>query len=687
MHTVLHDVIGACPLDCPDGCSWIVTVDDDGRATKLRGNPEHPHTRGGLCVKVNPWLEFAADPSRLLHPLRRVGPKGSGSFEQISWDEAVATIADRFRSIVDEHGAEAIWPFDGTGTIGALQGGATPRFWHALGASNHHMSICTISGHLGLEYSAGTADGLDPEQIVHARTILLWGANTLTSNQHLWPFIEQARSDGAYVVVIDPVHHRTAARADQHIAPRVGTDAALALGWCHVIAGTNPDRTFLAEHSLGWGEFEASLAEYTPDAVAAICDIPAATIVSLGERLANDGPVAIKLGQGMQRHRFGGQAARVVSCIPAVTGDYRRLGGGLVYSTSGAAELNYGAVSRPDLGAGGRRILVMTQLARHLQTADPAVRALFITNANPVVSNPAQAEVRAQLARDDLFTVVFDAYLTDTAAYADLVLPSTLQTEHLEVMESYGHHYVNWNEPAIAPPGECVSRTELMRRLARAMGMTDPLLFATDLELAADLLDSPLWRDAGVGVAELRAAGWIRIPGTEPHEPFASAFPTSSGRFEFASERADRDGHGRLPHYRPPREAADDTLGTAGTFALLAPASHFHVNSVFAGIDRTQQRIGEPTITVGAGDAARNGLREGELVDVGNARGSFVARLAIGSAPRTGVALTTKGGWTKGFVDGHSVNVTVAERNSDMGAGAVYHDNRVTITPRPGRAH
>lgn len=674
----MREVIGACPLDCPDGCSWVVTVDDDGRATKLRGNPDHPHTRGGLCVKVNPWLEFAADPSRLLHPLRRVGPKGSASFERISWDEALSTIAERFRSIISDHGAEAIWPFDGTGTIGALQGGSTPRFFHALGASQHHMSICTISGYLGLEYSAGTADALDPEQMAHARTIVLWGTNTLTTNQHQWPFVEAAQANGAHVVSIDPVRHRTAERADEHVALRAGTDTALALGLCHVIARTGPDHRFLAERTLGWAEFEASLAEYTPDAVAAICDVPAATIVSLGERLATQGPVAIKLGQGMQRHRFGGQAARVVSCIPALTGDYDRHGGGLVYSTSGTSELNHAAVSRPDLGAPDRRLLVMTLLARHLQTADPPVRALFVTNANPVVSNPAQAEVRAELARDGLFTVVFDAYLTDTAAYADLVLPSTLQTEHVEVMESYGHHYVNWNEPAVSPPGECVSRTELMRRLARAMGLTDPALYATDLELAADLLDSPRWRDAGIGVDELRSAGWMRIPGTDPYEPFADEFPTPSGRFEFTSALAERDGHGLLPNHRPAREAAADA---PGTFALLAPASHFHVNSVFAGLDRTRQRVGEPTVTVCADDADHNGLRAGEMVRVSNARGSFVARLAIGAAPRPGVALTTKGAWTAAFVGGDSVNATVAERSSDMGAGAVYHDNRVTIEP------
>ncbi len=523
-----RDVIGACPLDCPDACSWVVTVDDYGRATKLRGNPDHPHTRGGLCVKVNPYLEFSADPSRLLHPMRRVGPKGSGEFERITWDEALDTMATQLGEILATDGGNAIWPFDGTGNVGYLQGvGATHRFWNAIGAARHHTSICSVSGHVGISYTAGSAAGMDPEDIVHARTILLWGSNTLTSNQHLWPFIEEARTNGAHVVVIDPVRHRTAERADEHVAIRVGTDAALALGLCHVIAAAGIDATFVAERTAGADEFLASLAEYTPARVADICDVSEDVIVGLGRRLAADGPVAIKLGQGMQRQRFGGQAARVVSCIPALTGSYAQRGGGLVYSTSDAYQLNSFKLSRTDLRADDQRTLVMTRLVRELQRDDPPVRAMVVMGANPVVSNPAQAEVRAALCRDDLFTVVFDAYRTDTAMYADLLLPCTLQTEHVEIMESFGHLYLNWNEPAVAPPGECLSKTELLRRLAVRMGLTEPALFATDHELAADLLDSPPWRDAGVGVDELRAGDAFPAPRAGPRSPNAS--PPSPG--------------------------------------------------------------------------------------------------------------------------------------------------------------
>ena len=674
-----RDVIGACPLDCPDACSWVVTVDDDGHAVKLRGNPDHPHTRGGLCVKVNPFLEFSRDPSRLLHPMRRIGPKGSGRFERITWDEALHTMAARFQEILDTDGGNAIWPFDGTGTVGYLQGvGAPHRFWNAIGAARHHASICSVSGHVGVSYTSGSAAGMDPEDIVAARTILLWGSNTLTSNQHLWPFIEQARAKGAHVVVIDPVRHRSAERADEHIALNVGSDAALALGLCRVIRDIGPDTAFLAERTSGWDEFATSLEPYTAEHVAEICGIDPAKVRDLGCRLATEGPAAIKLGQGMQRHRHGGQAARVISCIPALTGDYIRRGGGLVYSTSDAYRLNTSKLSCQELRYEGRRTLVMTRLVRELALTDPPVRALVVMGANPVVSNPAQSALRAALSNDELFTVVFDAYQTDTADYADLLLPSTLQTEHTEIMDSFGHLYLNWNEPALAPPGECLSKTEMLRRLAAVMCLTEPSLYASDLELAADLLDSPTWRDAGVGVEELRAAGWLRIPGTEDYSPFGERFATSSGRFEFTSERAERDGHGRLPNHRPPREAA---AAAPGTFALIAPASHYFVNSVFAGIDRNVERSGEPVVTICNADAEALQLRAGTLVTVGNERGSFVARLHVGPLARPGVAVTAKGAWTKTFTDGRSVNITVAEMDSDMGAGAIYHDNRVTIRP------
>jgi anaerobic selenocysteine-containing dehydrogenase len=678
-----RQVVGACPLDCPDACSWVVTV-EDGRAVRLRGNPDHPFTAGSLCPKTNPWLEFASSPRRLLHPLRRVGPKGEGRFARIGWDEALDEWAERTRQVVDRWGGEAIWPFVGTGNVGWLQGAGGPagaRLFNRLGASHHVVTICSISGHVGLGYTVGTAAGLDPEEVVDAGLVLIWGSNTLVANPHWWPYVERARARGAEVVVVDPVRTRTAERADRHLAPMPGTDGALALGLARaVVDAGGADEAFLAERTAGWAEFEALLGEWPVERAAAVCGVPVAAIEDLARAIVAAPPLAVKLGQGGQRHRHGGQAARIISCLPAVTGAYGRPGGGLVYSTSPAYPLNHWALSRPDLRPGPVRSLAMTNLVRNLlELRDPPVELLVVQGANPVVSNPDQEGVRRALSRPDLFTVAIELYPTDTTAYADLVLPSAMAHEQFELCESFGHLYLNWNEPAVAPAGECLAHTEIHRRLATRLGFDDEVQQASDLELAAAVLDTPALREAGVTVERLRAEGWVRLPGTSPYRPFAERFPTVSGRFEFASARAEADGHGRLPDYGPPAESG---AVPEGRYALVAAAGPWHVNSTFAGEDRNRERSGGPEVVVCAADAARDGLVDGEAVLVGNDRGAFRARLRVGPRARPGVAVSTKGHWVDG---GAGVNATVAEADSDMARGAVYHDNQVWVVPVPPR--
>ena len=682
------EVIGACPLDCPDGCSWIVTV-SQGVATRLRGNPDHPFTRGGLCKKVNPWLDYAAEPGRLLHPLRRIKPKGPGhhpheAFERISWDKALTEIADRFSSIIETSGPAAIWPFAGTGNVGWVQGAGLPsgsRLWNHLGVSGHQVTICSVSGHVGLGYSIGTATGFDPEDIANAGTVVIWGSNTLVANQHLWPFVEQARADGAPVIVIDPVRTRTAIRADLHVAPRVGTDGALALGLCRsLIRAGAIDTDFVEQRTVGFDRFAASVECWTPTATAETCGLAVTEVERLAELVGDRAPLAIKLGQGMQRHANGGQTARIVSCLPALTGAFGHRGGGLVYSTSGPYRFNTDLAAGVDLGRRPRH-LAMTRLASDLADLDdPPIEALFIYGANPVVSNPDVGAVRAGLSRSELFTVVAELFHTETTDYADIVLPSTMQHEQLEVSDSFSHLYVHLNRPAVTPPGECLAHTEIFRRLARAMDLDEAALYASDLDLAAALLDTPAFAAAGITIDTLSATGWARLPDTErPYLPFAERFPTPSGRFEFASENADREGHGLLPTYRPPVEAGrgpcDTGGGGAGGYDLVAAASDWHINSVFAGTDRTRSRTGRPLLTVNPEDAERDGLVDGADVEVLNDRGSFVATLRLDPHTRRGVAVTTKGWWRMG------VNNTVAERDSDMGRGAVYHDNRVELRP------
>ncbi len=686
-------VLGSCPLDCPDGCSWLVTV-SDGRAVRLRGNPDHPFTRGGLCRKVNPWLTMAADPSRILEPMRRVAPKGPGlpvaeAFEPITWDEALGELATRFTDIIDRSGPAAIWPFAGTGNVGFIQGGAGPagaRLWNHLGVSGHQISICSVSGHVGMSYTTGSAAGMDPEDVAGAGTIVIWGSNTLVTNRHLWPFIEGARADGAPLIVIDPVRTRTADRADIHIQPRVGTDGALALGLARAMIDAGVvDTSFIAARTTGYGEFDAALRPWTPERTAEVCGVNPAVVSSLARTLAGRGPLAIKLGQGMQRHAGGGQTARIVSCLPALTGDYGRRGGGLVYSTADRYRFDLEAAGGG--GVEGRpRHLAMTNLVANLTTLDdPPVEALLVHGANPVVSNPDTDGVRAALSRPDLFTAVIEVFPTETVDYADLVLPSTLQHEQYEINDSFSHLYVSLNRPAVDPPGQCLPHTEIFRRLATAMAIDEPSLQASDLELAAALLDTEEYRSAGITVEALEERGWARLPSSPaPWLPFADGFPTPSGRFEFASDRAEREGHGRVPTYRPPTESGRVTAGGPGgaertVYDLVAAASDHHVNSVFAGTEVVRSRTGAPPLRINPGDAEREGLADGDAVDVANDRGRFraVVRLDDGVGPRT--VATDKGWW------GMGVNATVREVDSDMGRGAVFHDNRVWLEPASGR--
>ncbi|HZE34235.1 MAG TPA: molybdopterin oxidoreductase family protein [Actinoallomurus sp.] len=672
----MRKVLGACPLDCPDGCSWVVTVDDDGEAVGMRGNPEHPVTRGALCVKVNRYLEQTRASDRVLHPMRRVGRKGEGRFERIGWDEALDEIAGRLGEVTREYGGQAVWPFQGTGSLGyiqGLEGFAGRRFFNVLGASIHNPTICSIAGSTGLKYTLGTSGGMDPEDFAHAKLILLWGTNPLTSGHHVWKFIQDARRDGAYVVAIDPVRTRSAAQADEHLAPMPGTDAALALGLLNVIVGMGAhDQAYIDAYTLGWDAFRMRIEEFPPDRVARITGLPEESIVALAERIARTRPTAIRATQGMQRHAGGGMALRTLACLPGVTGDWALRGGGLCYSTSGHFKLNLPGLVRIDLLPHPVRTLSMTRLGEGLlDVDDPPVKALFVIGANPVGSNPHQRKVRRGLAREDLFTVVLEHFLTDTTDYADIVLPATMQTEHLDLIAGYGHLYLVWNEPAARPPGECLSTSETFRRLARRMGMTEPSLYDSDEDLARQLLDSPHPSLAGITMETLRKQGFARLNVDRPFLPFAEGFPTTSGRLEFYSQRAVRAGHAPLPGFTPHADPGDGLI-------LISAASHHFLNTTFGNNPELRRRTGKPVIILHPDDAAARGISGQDAVRVENARGSFEAVAEVSDRVRPGVAATTKGHWAK-FNGGATVNATIDERDADMGGGAVFHDNRVEV--------
>ncbi len=661
-------VLGACPLDCPDTCSWVVTV-EDGAAVKLRGNPDQPYTRGALCVKVNRYLEHARADDRILYPMRRVGPKGSGRFERITWEEALDEISVRLRGIVEEHGGEAIWPYLGTGSLGYLQGCegvAGRRFWNMLGASKHWLNICSAAGNSGLRRTNGTAGGMDPENFALSKLILLWGTNTLTTGHHLWKFIQDARANGAHVVAIDPIRTRTADQADEHLAIRPGTDGALALGLLNVVLAENAqDEEYLAEHAEGWDDFREEILSYPVERVAEITGIPAEAVHRLGMRLAHTRPTALRATHGLQRHAGGGAALRTIAAIPGVTGDWRHPGGGMAFSTSDHVHLNVDR--RDDLLAEPVRTLVMTKLASQLES----VKCLWVYAANPAGSSPDANAIRRGLAREDLFTVVMEHFPTDTVDYADIVLPATMQTEHHDLHAGYGHMYLLWNEQAVPPPGECLSTTETFRRLAAHMGMTEPSLFDSDLELAEQLLNSGHPSLEGITLDRLRKEGWMRMSYPRPFTPFAEGFPTPSGRLRF-----------------PPRGKAyvpSHTAAAAGDspypLTLITPASHTFLNTTFGNNPELRRRAKDPVVLVNPADAAARGLVDGRRVRVHNDGGEFLADVQVSDRVAAGVVASRKGHWPKLSPGGANPNAVVAERDADMGRGPAFHDNLVEITP------
>jgi anaerobic selenocysteine-containing dehydrogenase len=656
------------------------------RAVELRGDPDHPFTRGVLCNKVKDYLAYAESPERLLYPMRRRGSKGSGEFERISWDAALDEIAERFGAIAREFGPQAIWPYLGSGSMGLIQGcyGGGRRFWNLLGASGHVVTICTIAGGYGTGYTIGdNRVGMDPEAFRFSKLVVLWGTNTLSTNHHQWRSITTACRNGAQLVVIDPMRTRTAEAADLHLAPIPGTDAALALGLLNIVLSEGAQNNdFIARHTLGWEAFRARILDHPPERVAAITGLPADAIVDFGKRIGCTRPTGIRIGIGLQRHGGGGMAVRTITCIPGVTGDWRYPGGGAAYDTRGFYGLNWPALLRDDLRRPGTRSLSMTRLGEGLlELEDPPVKALFVYASNPLASVPHQLKIRRGLERPDLFTVVAEHFRTDTVEYADIVLPATMQIEHADLQIAYGHLYISWNEPAVPPPGECLSTTEMFRRLSKRMGLNEPCLYDSDENIARQLLDSGHSSLTGITLDRLKERGWMRLNYPEPFTPFADGFPSASGKLEFYSERMAQAGLDPLAGYTAPYEAAqqDTPLAEKYPLALIAGADHYFLNSVFANVENQMKRSGAAVVRMHPEDAAARGLKDREQVRVFNDRGSFLAMVDVTDRTRKGVIFSTKGRWPRHAKGRATVNATVDERDSDMGGGAVFHDNRVEV--------
>lgn len=671
-------VLGTCHHDCPDSCGWQVTVDDDGRAIQLRGNPEHPYSAGELCPKVNRYLGRVYSDERVLHPLRRVGAKGEGRFEQITWNEALTEIAERFHTIIDTHSAEAILPYVSAGNQSLLALMFGDRLWHHLGASRLTGGLCGLVAGAGTATTMGTGKGMDPSDLRHSRFIVLWGTNTRLTNRHLWPFIEEARDSGATVVVIDPIRTATAEAADWFLQPRPGTDVALMLAMMHVLVRDGlVDREWVDAHTVGFDDLAAHVADWTPARAAAITGLDEGDIETLARRYGTEAPAAIRTLVGAEHHEHGAMFFRTLTCLPALIGAWRHLGGGYARSVSTWTNdvFDFAALARPDLLAGrSPRGVAMPQLGRALTdpTLGPPLHAVVMIGVNPLVSVPERERVRAGLSRDDLFTVVHDQFVTDTARYADIVLPATTQIEAVDAVTSWGSLHVGWNHAAIEPLGEAVSNSELHRRLARALGCTEPALFDDDLTALRAALPT-------LDLDALQRDGFADTPFPADRRPWADGgFPTPSGKLELRSDALAALGAPALPTYTPPTEAPSAEF----PFALLTPKQQMRfLNSSYSHLPQHGPLEPAPALEVCADDAAALGLADGDRARVWNHRAELDLPVRITNRVRPGVVAVPWGWWARhhGGPDAPVANSLTSDAATDWGGGVAFWDTAVAV--------
>jgi molybdopterin guanine dinucleotide-containing S/N-oxide reductase-like protein len=711
-------VKAVCPHDCPDACGVLITV-EDGRATKIQGDPEHPVTRGFLCAKVAKYLDRVYSPERVLYPMRRTAAKGPAAggadagrsaratqvWQRISWDEALDEITSRFRAIAAEFGSEAILPYSYGGTLGTLNSASMDRrFFHRLGASQLDRTICSTAGETGLKSVLGVKLGTEPEQFRHSKYIIAWASNIHGNNVHLWPFITEARRSGAKLVVIDPYRTRTADCADWYLPINPGTDAALALGMMHVIIGENlHDADYVVKYTLGFDELRKKVKEYPPDRVAQWTGISASDIRKLAREYATTRPAVIRLNYGVQRSESGGMATRAIAMLPCITGSWKEVGGGLQMSLSGAADLNSQALKRPDLmlTALGReaRTINMVKLGRVLNTLnDPPIKALFVYNCNPAVVCPEHNEVVRGLLRPDIFTVVHEQFFTDTTDYADIVLPATTFFEQKDLQKSYGHYYLQVSNQPIAPLGECRPNIEVFRALAERMGFEEECFRETVDEMIDLALDSDdPWLE-GIDRERLEQghvrtnfpASGFRVPVStadqsarstkaEPFLPFAHGnFRTPSGKAELYSEALNAQGLDPVAEFKPPAESRHGEKGRGFPLELLARKADNFLNSTFSNLPTMQQMEERGLLEISAHDARARGITEGDQVRVFNHRGEVVLRARIDGKVQPGV-VSARLNWAKMSPGFQSINALTSEKLTDMGNSATFYSVLVEV--------
>jgi anaerobic selenocysteine-containing dehydrogenase len=669
-------VKGACPHDCPDTCALEVHV-RDGVALKVTGSAAHGPTAGVLCTKVARYTERTYHPDRLLHPLRRIGRKGEGRFERISWDEAISTTASRLSTIAAED-PEQILPYSYAGTMGLVQGESmSQRFFHRLGASFLDRTICASAGTAGHRITLGPSIGADVEVAHDAKLIIFWGCNAITSSVHFWARAQEAKRRGATLVAIDPYRSLTAEKCHEHIALLPGTDGALALGLMHVIIREELiDRDYVARHTLGFEALRERVSGWDPGRAAGICGISEHEIESLARRYAGTRPALIRANYGLQRVKGGGMAMRNIACLPALTGAFRDAAGGMLLSTSGNFRIDNAALSRPDLLRGRMpRTVNMSSIGRALSDTSAPIRAIVVYNSNPVAVAPDSAQVAAGFAREDLFTVVLEQFPTDTVDYADIVLPATTQLEHLDVVRPYGHYYMVANNPAIRPLGEAKPNSEIFRLLAGAMGYEEPCFRDSDETLAQAALAED-WDFEAV-----RKVGWKRIGAPVGSARFAEGgFGTPSGKVEFYSTAAAAAGFGPLPDYIPPLEDTRSELAKRYPLAMISPPARHFLNSSFVNVTSLRAVEGEPWLDIHPDDAEARGVADESYVRVFNDRGSLTLRARVSDRARRGVVVALSVWWKKLARDGKNANeLTRGDELTDMGNAPLFYDCLVEV--------
>lgn len=678
----MQTVIGACPHDCPDTCSLVTTV-ENGKAIRVQGNPHHPLTDGVLCTKVSRYTERTYHPDRILHPLKRTGPKGSGQFAPVSWDEALNDIANRLRAIAAKD-PQAIVPYSYAGTMGQVQGEAMAmRFFHKLGASLLDRTICSSAGSEALAYTFGAKLGMRVEFFAESKLIIIWGSNSIGSNLHFWRIAQEAKRNGAKLICIDPRKSETAEKCHEHIALRPGTDAALALALMHVLIQNDwLDHDYIAQHTLGWDALRARALLWTPERAAQVCGITAEQIESLARDWATTKPAAIRMNYGMQRVKGGGNAVRAIACLPALTGAWRHRAGGVLLANSGNFPVQRAALQRPDLLAGRKpRTINMSTIGNALlqpasDTLGPHIQAMVVYNSNPVAVAPQSGQVIQGFAREDLFTVVLEHFQTDTADYADYILPATTQLEHWDIHASYGHTDILLNRPAIAPMGECKTNTDIFRALAQRMGFTEPCFEEDDETMCRSAFA------ATQNMEELFAQGFTHLKSADgqplPDAPFAEGgFPSPSGKCEFYSQRLADMGQDGLPdyiaNYEIPQANAEFPL------AMISPPARNFLNSSFVNLQSLRDIETEPVLEMHPEDAQTRGIQDGDVIRVFNQRGTYHCRAQLNDRARPGVVNGLGIWWRKLGLNGTNVNELTSQNLTDIGRAPVFYDCCVEV--------